>query len=213
MLKLLRYYIWRFLVKITKKLHIFMVINKRIGLKNLNLNLLIDTPSSGKFIVIAPQDLYLGPDYLVDKYTLLNCPIQKSPHYELMRTINENGNVRTTDYFQRYVNGCLDWRDVQNPKTDTKLRFITKFHETKDEIVNGTYTPIKVCLVNKKYYICDGKHRAAMCALFHQSVSCELLSTKQAIGQIGQYLFRCIITKPQFSNHMEFYNLINHVES
>lgn len=212
MLALLRFYYGRFLVKLTRKLHMFVVIYKKVGLKNLNFNLLVDTPSSIETKNISPDELYLGPDYLIDEFTLLNCPITKSPHFELIKTISCNGDIKQTDYFQRYVNGTLDWRDVQSPLTDIYKCFINKFNETQKSILEGTYTPVKVYLIDKRYYIYDGKHRAAFCAFkSHPTIKCEVIELPNAFGSIGRYMFNCIITKIQFSKHTSFYKSIYNV--
>lgn len=211
MLELIRFYIWRILVKVTKRLRIFMIVDTNVGLKNLNFNLLIDIPSGGEIVYIDSNDLYLGPDYIVDKFTLLDCPLHKSPHYEFMKALSENGDIYQTDYFKRYINGKLDWRYVQNPKVDLEACFISKFYKAKESIIRSKYAPITVYSINKKYYILDGKHRAALCALYNTRVKCRLVPADHLIGKIGQYMFQCIVSKPQFSLHKEFFNLANHV--
>lgn len=207
-MNIIRFYFWRLLTIATKKLHIFVVVFKKVGLKNLNFNLLTDSPTSSRIILVDFNDLFLGPDYLVDEFTLLDCPLLSSPHYELIKAISEDRDIRTTDYYDRFLNGKLDWRYLQNPKINLENRFLAKYKETAALLREDAYEPVKVYQVDKKYYIYDGKHRAAMCALNKLPVKCEEIDVSLAIGNIGGYMFSCIKSKPCFSKHNVFFNLL-----
>lgn len=198
-----RYYLWRFLIKLTRKFKISMLVDKKVGIKNLNYNLLVTPPTSNTIISINPTELFLGPDFLVDQYTLLNRPLLESPHYELVEALSDNKDVKQTEYYRRYAKGTLDWRYLSNPKM--VAHFYRKFVDSKNNVLNGTYEPIKIYKVGQVYYIYDGKHRAAMCALLKLSAKCEVVDLDAALGGVFTYLLKYTISKPKFGVHKLFY--------
>lgn len=200
----IRFYIWRIITIVTKKLHISMLLKKKVGLKNLNYNLLVTQPQGYKLLTLNPELLYLGPDFLNDSYTLLDCPLLESPHFELVECLSNNNSVKQTGYYKRFVSGTLDWRYLHKPHLLSY--FETQFGVSKKSIMEETYRPVKIYCVNNRYYIYDGKHRAAMCALMNKQVRCELIDEKIAFSGVFSYMFNSIKDNKIFYKHQRFNN-------
>ena len=69
---LLGHYCYRVVEKILRKGNIIITYFTSVGLKNINMGLVADL--SEPYIIekkeLYADDLYLGPDFLIDKYTL-----------------------------------------------------------------------------------------------------------------------------------------------
>lgn len=177
------------------------------GLKNTGAKFLL----GGKRIVSEPivelvaDQLYLGPDFLKDKYTLLNCPISSSPHMELMTAINNNEELSKTDYIRRYIDGRLDWRRGNlEPKNYEK--YYKKFSQSRTEIENGNYKPVVVYKLGGKHYIYDGKHRAALCSLLDVPVKCILVESDICNSDMWHYMFSIVQDNHLYSQHHFFHS-------
>ena len=59
--------------------------------------------------------------------------------------------------------------------------------------------------LNEKYYIYDGKHRAAMCAYNQMTVPCIVIDIEYMFSGIWDEMFKKILNKKDYKRHTEFY--------
>lgn len=116
--------------------------------------------------------LLIGPDNLKDSYTLLGTPISDSPYNELMQSLNTGQDLHQTEYIGRVPSGILDNRRARPIDTHYLSSLRQRFESQKALIQRDAYHPIKGVFVNGEYYIFDGKHRAALCAILHKTPRC-----------------------------------------
>ena len=190
-----------------KECHIVWFYKTSVGLKNAWAGHLF---GARDYTIIEdnylPADIImLGPDYLKDQYTLLGCPISDSPHFYLMRTINEKGNLAETDYMKRISKGTLDWR-FATPIPKNFNSYYKEYHNSLEEIQRGDYRPVVVYYLNGKCYVYDGKHRAALCALLNIPVHCHIVSSEIANADLLHYMFGLINGKKDYKLHTEFHS-------
>lgn len=204
---MLRYYFNRILKKIFGKRLVF-VYPTVVGLKNFNLGFLsiLKYPYVIEELILEPDRLYLGPDFLKDAYTLLDVKITDSPHYRYMESLNCNGDIRETDYIKRRKNGTLDWRDCKPINSSFIEKAKQKFIIHKREIEDNKYNPILVYEIRNRYYIFDGKHRASLCALLNKTIKCRVISCNCVTSFYGDYLYEIIKGDPLYSKHDSFYS-------
>lgn len=158
----------------------------------------------GERVMLSASQLFLGPDMLNDNYTLLDKCITDSPFIEFMSLLNNGKDVSRCDYFIRTTKGCLDGRVPELPNIN---RMKSRFKQQKVSITNDDYSPVKVYQIKGKYYIKDGKHRAALCALLQRPVVCEDVSRTYQLSCISLYTYKYFVfRKPIYSKHKEFYN-------
>lgn len=194
--------------EILKRLHCVKFYYTRVGLKNVGAGYLLgaNNITLGSIIEIPTDKLFLGPDYLNNQNTLLNCGISQSPHYEFVKTIMEDGDLSKTEYIQRFVSGRLDWR-----RGSTKPRDFSYFNRmyllSQNEIQANDYEPVIVYSLNGVYYIFDGKHRAALCANLNIPVRCNIVGSEIANANVWHYMFSIVKGKPDFSRHTEFHDI------
>lgn len=187
-------------------MNFFYIFKTSVGIKQLNFSRLVNAGKIiGKNIRLSPSVLYLGPDYLKDKYTLLGIPLLESPHYKFMNAIEKNESLEDTEYFMRYRDAMLDWRLWQSPKCNVKL-YNSRFKKSIEIINKEMYSPVIVYKVNDKYYIYDGKHRASMCALLGKSVECVEVSSKVATMFVYNYFFSFVSEDKSYLKHSSFFN-------
>ena len=109
------------------------------------------------------DDFVINPDLLVDSFSLTGSSILKSPHLDLMETIDKGKDVFNTDYAFRFSRGLLDLRRG-GPLDSKALKEI--FYERHREMVSRVPSPVKVipaALSGKMLFaVVDGKHRLAM---------------------------------------------------
>ncbi len=118
------------------------------------------------------DQLYIAFDRLKDQYTLLNTCILDSPHFDLVNCLTNNGDLRYCSYVEKVQKGILDFRSSQRISNRYLINLNKKFAQKKTAIFNNNYAPVKVVKVLDKYYIADGKHNAATCAMLDLSVKC-----------------------------------------
>ena len=191
-----------------KSLHIVRFYNTRYGLKNVGAGYLLGAKkySSGVIKEIVADKLFLGPDYLKDKYSLLNRPIAQSPHFDFVKAIKENGDLSSTDYIQRFVSGKLDWRRGSTMPRDFNY-FEKMYFQSLGEIQSGDYNPVIIYSLGGKYYIYDGKHRAALCSLLGVPVKCMVVGNELANADLWYYMFSIIKGNSDYSRHTEYHNM------
>lgn len=153
---------------------------------------------------IDPNDLFLDVDYLKDDYSLLNIRIIESPHYHFIKAIREGSDLRNTDYYKRLIAGTLDSRFPQRIK-DFSV-FIEKCKQREREIINQTYEPVSIYQLGSRFYIRDGKHRAAFCAILNKPVLCRLTKDSGLVSNASYCAFTMMKDDPGFARHMLFYS-------
>lgn len=200
-----KFYLWRIPERVFKKHNISMFVKTKVGIKNINMGCLTHTVKFLPAIIteMDPEKLYLGPDFLVDKYSLLDCPLLDSPHYSFIKAIQNQESIDETDYYKRYIRGTLDWRHCQLGRKNNDV-FFSKNEVSKIKIIEDNYEPVTVYLWNNIYYIFDGKHRAALCALLGKQVKCNIVSPSITFNGVWKRMFDMIDDDKCFSKHTLF---------
>lgn len=206
-LNFVNFYIWRIPERFFKKHNIFAFVVNKYGIKNLNMGCLTnyDMAMDGDVVELSPDALFLGPDFLKDDFTLLNCRLLDSPHYSFIEAVNNKADLSKTDYYRRYIKGTLDWRHCQLKSRDMKGYFV-KNERTKEEVEAGDYKPVVVYYWNNRGYLFDGKHRAALCAYMDRPIRCIIVPASVALDGVWARLFQIIKNDEEYSLHNEFLN-------
>jgi len=137
------------------------------GLKYINAKINYEEDEKLEKKTLVPDEVFLFIDGLKDKFTHLDKPIKKSPHYQLMSDLKNGFDIEKNIYIIHATKGTLDMRDETfYPQTLYTKRFKTQ----NRAIENNQVDPIKVLPLNGKYYILDGKHRAALLALLDKKI-------------------------------------------
>lgn len=204
----IRYYFWRFFEKVCKYFCVLKISETKVGIKMMNASSFRKTVNSeplGEICHTDGTDLYLGPDFLKDPYTLLNCPLIESPHFYFVKCLCEGDNPSDTDYIKRYYAGTLDGRIGYHRIFDFSA-FYEKNKVCSEKILSGKVEPVKVYEWNGKKYIYDGKHRAALCMYYHMDIPYFLLDGKHFFGCItGCKLDIARKKEKMYSKHISFF--------
>ena len=156
------------LSKITSRLEISMLFRSKIGIKCYNKTInsnLFDYFVVGKIGPIKADNLYIFSDGLTDIHTLLYCRLEDSPHVELMHLLKENKDIDNSNYMKRLSSGTIDYRFPQRRSKHLMENTRNIFKEKIYLVQSGNYQPVKVCKIGGQYFIPDGKHTAALCAI------------------------------------------------
>lgn len=195
---------WKAIGRLLSGCHLFYFYNGKYGIKNINFNQLVYPGQTVlNNIEISPSLLRLGPDFLKDKYTLLDTHLVNSPHAELMSLLYNGKECDDSEYIKRYYHGYLDWR--RGIKDIDPDRFKKKNKTIVDSILNGNYEPVKIYQVGDSYYVFDGKHRAALCAVLGKEIKCAVVSSDIACAGVWNRLFTYAKGKQSYGKHTEFY--------
>lgn len=178
-------------------MHVFRIVFTKYGLKTINVHLVRQEPRviSDIAFELDPKELFLGIDYLNDNYTLLNTSILASPHIGFINSILKGEEFSKTDYIERCQKGTLDGRRGRIRIKDFSLfksRCNSRIKQLED------MQPVYVYQVNTRYYIYDGKHRAALCALKGVKVKCLLVDYRFR----DNALFKVMSTENDFKKHL-----------
>jgi hypothetical protein len=116
----------------------------------------------------AWDDLVLPPDLLRDEYTHAGEPITRSPHFRLMQELRDNVPGKASEYARLCRTGTLDARRGFAVDIDD---LASKFRERAREVARNGEVDVRVfppCRLADRdvYMIADGKHRAALAAVF-----------------------------------------------
>lgn len=173
--KFIRGFFYRLIIGLMRRMNICAIKKTKYGVKGLNNWYGSPIPVSNKCIYLSSEDLFLEKDFLKDDYTLVNVNISNSPHYDFMNSLLTGKNIKSTDYIKRFEGGFLDGRlpSYVSKKKIAEMKRI--FEKMVNEVTLDEYEPVLVYNSNSKYYIYDGKHRAALCALFNKKVKCVLI--------------------------------------
>ena len=200
-------YVWiRLREKLFEHFMIFRVVETHVGYKFVN-DTLIRIESSNNIIepsvIIDPDNLFLGVDYLKDQYTLMGCRIKESPHFEFMKVLLNGGDIDRCEYIKRIQRGTLDARFLY--RGIEKSYFQNYFNNRRREIEAGDVTPILVYRVDNRYVIKDGKHRAALCALLKKPIYANVIDNKSIFGSLGEHIIERMKVKKTYSKHLMYY--------
>lgn len=154
-------------------------------------------------IYLQPKDLFLGIDLLSDENTLLDINILESPHYHLMECLDSKGDIEYTDYINRLKNGRLDGRYASSVKgfIDNSMKI---FSRNKQNILEGSCEPVLVYSVHGKFYIHDGKHRAALCSYLKKPIRCKQIDPNMVICLSEVLIDLMKKSKKSYFKHLEF---------
>ena len=205
---LIGYAFWRVLETICSKRNVYVFIKTRTGLKNVNMDRLygdnVMEINPDDVISIDPGRLFLGMDYLRDDYTLLDRCILDSPHYAFIETVNSGGDIKKTEYYKRFVTGKLDGRHLQRERGASY--FYSKNEKARQSIERGDYKPVVVYLWKNRFYICDGKHRAALCAFMQKDVRCIVIPSISGFSHsaVTKEIYRIMAGDKHFSKHIDY---------
>jgi hypothetical protein len=154
-------------------------------------------------ISINPQDLFIGPDFLMDSYTLFNTSIVDSPYCSFIQGLLDGKNMLYSEYMNRLVDGKLDERPI-TMRPRSLAGYMVKCEERYAMVSNGDYDPVQVYRAGGHYYIRDGKHRAAMCSILNVPVKCVEL-TEAFAGGISFHMYKMIENLPEYSKNATFF--------
>lgn len=137
----------------------------RVGIKGVNQIIssdLFEFHRRSDPVSCSPQELLMGFDGLHDRYSMVGVPLAESAHVALMTALRAGTLDRDNDYLQRAATGTLDLRFPQrvNPGFVEALR--GHFEDCRHAIAAGGTPEVKVFRFGGKYFIADGKHRAAV---------------------------------------------------
>ena len=158
--------------RICKLFHIHHYYENEYGIKEHNKEV-FEMKENPVEQVIDPNTVYLGFDGLKDLYSLVGIPINKSPHYELMKLLENDKEICNSEYVQREKLGCLDGRYEIKPSNHAM-----KYKKAKQSIVSKSYAPAIIYAIDGKYYAFDGKHRLALCCLLGISCKCVIMDCR-----------------------------------
>lgn len=204
--------LYRVVEKLCSVFHIIKVFETSKGLKNINMRSVSNLGKTGTSVDLELDcnELFLGPDFLKDDYTLLGCPVSLSPHRFFMEAFLHNTDLYETEYVKRTINGTIDWRRPQKVKDLSYWK--GRFKKVYPCVDNDSYSPVVVYLRKGKYYIYDGKHRAALCAMLGRKVKCTLIPDNCVTGFYGRYFFSIMKNKKGYDKHIDFIRESNEIE-
>ena len=171
-----RMYFDTLLERASKRWHVAYFRHTRVGVKGYNVPLGSDSPlfrpAPGPEIEVSCRDLLLGFDGLKDQFTLVDRPIDCSPHAELMRVVGKGHAPDATEYLARTHTGTLDRRRPRRISTTDLRELGRRYQQARDAFRSGISEPVKIARLRERLYIVDGKHRAALAATLTGSVRC-----------------------------------------
>ena len=195
---------------IAKKIFFTKLYESKVGIKYV---LPICDPffnSSSDPFFLKPEELFFDFDALKDEYTLCGVSVVDSPHLGLMKCIEENGDLYNTEYIKRFERGTIDIRIPHHVTSTQLLNFKNKFAVRKKEVESSSYPPVSVYKVGDRYYIADGKHRAAMCALLNLPVKCVLTECGYIEDSFNNWLLQKMKKRPEsYQRNISFFENIN----
>lgn len=197
---------------LARKIGLALIYYSRVGIKPINQIISsnnFEAMVDKKAFFVNTERLLLPNDGLKDENTLLGTNLMNSPHLELMKVLDEKGNIKNTSYIKRMEGGKLDFRKPIKLTKRLERRMVDTFSQKKQLIQNDEYRPIKVAKVNGEYYILDGKHTAALCALLNKkNVECVDI-TPIIYDSYSKWIYLRMLKKENFyKKHIHFYKYI-----
>lgn len=154
-------------------------------------------------IDIVPSTIHLSFDALKDEYSHVGIPLSESPHVELVKTLKEKEDIRTTSYYKKEINGRLDGR-YELP--DSQMLIDT--HIAASKKINKRY-PI-IYKADNTYYVLDGKHRLAT-ALIEKQPNIKCIEISPSV--IAQDKYTLDILKRMRKKPEKYSRNIQHINS
>lgn len=147
--------------------------------------------------VFLPAEALLCPvDGLMDPFTLLGTPVVQSPTYAFLQALEHGAPFFDTEYIRRYAAGTLDQRWPRNVRYLHPPEFWRIYALRRRQVLAGTYAPVRVFCVAGRYYVLNGKHRAALCALLGQAVRCDVLDTGDVYAKSLYKVHKRLLRRP-----------------
>lgn len=206
---MIKYQMYRVLNKLAKITDISVIYETRAGIKSLN-QLMKSREQGGREFYCAPEELFMGFDALKDKYSLVGVCVTESPHRTLMEALDGGEDIRKTEYCIRQKKGTLDSRSSAAVKKSTVKGFKDKFCRRREEVLADSYAPVQVYRLGEKYFIADGKHRAAMCAHLGKKVKCVEISSDFLLDSFRMWMYGKMKKKPKdYSRNISMFEKLN----
>lgn len=183
-----------------------IVYQSKMGYKELNPVYLQQTAEDCKEINLCAQELYLGIDFLKDTYSLIDVPLRNSPHYHLMESLQDDGEWESTEYVSRMLTGALDERYEILAFYRNKSYFHNCYQKRKAEIGQNQKKLVSVYQLNGRYYLHDGKHRAALCALMGIDVPCKVLSHETVLRDFNTKKIQKVMKSRGYTKHRSLFS-------
>lgn len=156
-------------------------------------------------VELEPWALLCPPDGLTDAWTLLGVPVPESPTFAFMQALEQGQPLAETAYIRRLVDGTLDQRWPYGARHLRFQRFRQLYAARRAQILAGTYPPVRVLRVAGKYYVLNGKHRAALCALLGERVRCDVLDPAAVYAATLRRVHKRLSRRPaQFQTTLRF---------
>jgi len=194
--------------RICKRFDVSILYQTTVGIKCTNQLVSSDMFNyfaSGETKYVPAENLWLTFDGLKDSYTLLYRSVADSPHFELMQLLQKGTDLNHSDYLRRVVDGTLDFRPAKKISPN-HIRFLRNSYSAKiNSIQAEVYQPIKVFKVGDKYYIADGKHTAAMCALVGINAKCIDVSLVVYDSFFWWVYRKMLKNKKDYSKHIKYF--------
>ena len=118
------------------------------------------------------SNCFLFFDWLKDKYTHIQTPINASPHFLLIHQLMANSLTKKNEYIIKLSNGILDNR---YPLFYSLRYYKNKFNKSLINIENDNYLPPLVIKNSNTYYIIDGKHTVALSRILNKPVTVKVV--------------------------------------
>ncbi len=176
----------------------------KFGLKSINAKIDFGDLSKLEKKQLSSDELFLFVDGLVDSETLVGENMKNSPHFELMSTIDSQKSLDNCEYIIRAQEGRLDMR--AGTFYDAKF-YLEKFQALKNDFELNKVTPLLVFPLDDKYFILDGKHRAAYFALKEKPIEAYIVMSVK-----NQPFLNNVLKKMHSNNSVNFSKNISLLE-
>jgi hypothetical protein len=194
-----------------RKFGISLLYENKYGVKCFNQLInsdLFDFFKSQNVFELSCDQLYIAFDGLKDQYTLLNTCILDSPHFDLVKCLKDNEELKYCSYIEKTKKGIIDFRPAQRITKGFLINLNKRFAQKKTAILNNNYASVKVVKVFDKYFIADGKHTAATCALLGLSVKC-VDCTQLIFDSFFWWIYKkMLLNKKEYKIHIKYFNSI-----
>lgn len=198
---------YSFIDKLFRHLTCTALIITKVGVKPLNQ--IIKSDWYNEIVIIKNviglefDRLTPDPDFLKDKYTLIDKSVSEWPHYDLIRRLDTNLPLDDCEYIKRCQNGTLDFRKKMNI---SERRLKNKYRTSLTAMTKGEFFIVKVFLVYDNIYsVADGKHSLAMATYFnYKNIKFEVIRNTLFDTYI-RWIFEKIKNDKDFTKHNDFF--------
>lgn len=187
--------------KVCRLLKKTVIYESKTGYKELNPKYPTEEIEKLEELCLEAHDLYLGIDFLKDEYSLIDCPISESPHYRLMKVLRDGEDWKSTEYVSRMLKGALDERYEILAFYLNEFYFPNCYHKRAAEIEANEASLVSVYQTNGRYYLHDGKHRAALCALMGMKVFCKVLPCEAVLRDFNHKKVEKVLKSRKYTKH------------